>query len=74
MGEPPGFAWVLNLDAELEMAEPSYSAPARVVAQLARYGQGARSLLGPRDLLLDVTKQMALGWAGRAWCPTPRAL
>jgi len=69
-----GFAWVLNLDAELEMAEPSYSARSRVLAQLERYGRGARALLGPRDVLLDGSDQTALGQTGRAWCPTPRAL
>ncbi len=69
-----GFAWVLNLDAELEMAEPSYSARSRVLAQLDRYGQGAHTLLGPRDVLLDGSNQTALGRTGRAWCPTPRAL
>lgn len=74
MDERVSSAWVLNLDAELEMAEPSYCASARVLGQLARYGQGARALLGPRDLLLEGSDQMALGWAGRAWCPTPQAL
>ncbi len=69
-----GFAWVLNLDAELEMAEPSYCPRSRVLAQLDRYGQGARALLGPRDVLLDSSDQMALGRTGRAWCPTPRAI
>jgi len=69
-----GFAWVLNLDAELEMAEPSYCARPRLLAQLDRYGQGARALLGPRDVLLDGSNPIALGRTGRAWCPTPRAI
>jgi hypothetical protein len=69
-----GFAWVLNLDAELEMAEPSYCAPKRVLAQLERYGQGARALLGPMDVLLDSADRSAGDRAGRAWCPTPFAL
>jgi hypothetical protein len=69
-----GFAWVLNLDAELEMAEPSYCARTRVLAQLERYGQGARALLGPSDVLLDNSNPTALGLTGRAWCPTPHAL
>ena len=70
----PGFAWVLNLDAELEMAEPSYCPRSRVLVQVERYGQGARALLGPKDVLLDDSSQTALGRTGRAWCPTPRAL
>ncbi len=74
MRELLGFAWVLNLDAELEMAEPSYCARARVLAQLDRYGRGARDLLGPIDVLLDSSDQTALGQTGRAWCPTPCAL
>lgn len=74
MSALPGFAWVLNLDAELEMAQASYCARSRVLAQLDRYGQGARALLGPRDVLLDSSDQAALGRTGRAWCPTPRAL
>jgi hypothetical protein len=67
-------AWVLNLDAELEMAEPSYCARSRVLAQLERYGLGARALLGPKDMLLDGSDQTAIGRTGRAWCPTPRAI
>ena len=74
MSERLGFAWVLNLDAELEMAEPSYCARSRVLAQLERYGQGARALLGPRDVLLPGPNQTVLGKTGRAWCPTARAL
>ena len=74
MGGSVGFAWVLNLDAELEMAEPSYCPRSRVLAQLERYGQGARALLGPRDVLLDGSDPKALGRIGRAWCPTPRAI
>ena len=74
VGAPAGFAWVLNLDAELEMAEPSYCARSRVLAQLSRYGQGARALLAPRDVLLDGSCQTAVGRTGRAWCPTPRAI
>jgi hypothetical protein len=69
-----GLAWVLNLDAELEMAEPSYCPRSHLLSQLERYGQGARALLGPRDVLLGSSSQTALGRVGRAWCPTPRAI
>lgn len=74
MSERRGFAWVLNLDAELEMAQPSYCARSRILAQLEHYGRGARALLGVRDVLLDGPDQAALGQIGRAWCPTPHAL
>lgn len=74
MSERLGFAWVLNLDAELEMAEPSYCARTRVLAQLEHYGQGARALLGPRDVSLGEPGQPVRGQTGRAWCPTPHAL
>lgn len=69
-----GYAWVLNLDAELEMAEPSYCPQARLLAQLERYGQGALTLLAPRDVLLSGMNGSVTGLIGRAWCPTPRAL
>ena len=74
MAKALGFAWVLNLDAELEMAAPSYCARSRLLAQLDRYGRSARALLGPRDVLLDGPDQTARGQTGRAWCPTARAL
>ena len=74
MGGRRSLAWVLNLDAELEMAEPSYCPRARTLEQLKRYSQGARTLLGPEDVILDGTNLAALGRVGRAWCPTPRAL
>jgi hypothetical protein len=71
-----GFAWVLNLDAELELAQPSYNPRARFLEHLELYGKGSRALLGPRDALLGVDGGSAdvSGLVGRAWCPTPRAL
>jgi hypothetical protein len=72
----PGFAWVLNLDAELELEKPSFNARTRFLEQLAHYGGGSRALLGPRDVLLGDQKDApdSSGLVGRAWCPTPRAL
>lgn len=69
----PRFAWVLNLDAELELARRTYQPNARVLAQLARYGAGSRALLGPADVLVEPGVD-ARGFVGRAWCPTPSAL
>jgi hypothetical protein len=72
-----GFAWVLNLDAELELARgrPGYVPQRKLVAQLAEHGSGSRRLLGPHDVLIEEgTNLSAAGRIGRAWCPTPMAL
>jgi hypothetical protein len=71
------FAWVLNLDAELELARgrPGYVPQRKLLAQLAEHGGGSRRLLGPQDLLVEDAEQAAgQGSIGRAWCPTPLAL
>jgi hypothetical protein len=68
------FGWVLNLDAELELAEPSFNPGARLSAQLERYGAGAHALFGPNDVLLRPGLENSGALTGRAWCPTPRAL
>lgn len=69
------FAWVLNLDAELELGEDDYTPRALLQEQLARYGGGARRLLGAGDVLLPADREGPLDgdFVGRAWCPTPRA-
>ena len=69
-------AWVLNLDAEYELADPRGYTPsratlARVAAQAAR-GEG---LVRAGDVLVtDDTALPAGAYVGAAWCPTPRAL
>jgi len=71
------FAWVLNLDAELELARLGFEYVPRVklLQQLALYGQGSRALLSPGDVLLEPgVSTGASGMLGRAWCPTPLAL
>ncbi|HWA70903.1 MAG TPA: hypothetical protein VG937_01140 [Polyangiaceae bacterium] len=74
--DKPRYAWVLNLDAELELAQKGYTPRARLLAQLEQYGADSRRLLGPGDVLVRGTEKLApdLGFVGRAWCPTPRAL
>jgi hypothetical protein len=74
-----GYAWVLNLDAELELARgrPGYVPQRKLLSQLAEHGSGSKALLGPGDVEL-VSSPPAVGrrvdlW-GRAWCPTPMAL
>jgi hypothetical protein len=75
------YAWVLNLDAELELSRgrPGYVPQRKLSAQLAEHGGLSRGLLGPGDLELTVGSwQLAVeerkGLLGRAWCPTPMAL
>lgn len=71
------FAWVLNLDAELELSrlEFEYVPRTKLVQQLALHGQSSRALLGPEDVLLEPGARLTDGnFVGRAWCPTPLAL
>ena len=68
------FAWVLNQDAEFELAQPGYNPSAKLQAQLQEHGSGARALLGPHDAIVQPNQRLSGDWLGRAWCPTPRAL
>lgn len=71
-------AWVLNLDADLELGAPrGYTSKQSVREAMARFVPVlARSLLGPEDMLVDEASApgVARGFTGRAYCPTPRAL
>lgn len=71
-------AWVLNLDAELELAAGSRYAPkAAIRAMVAHRAKPlASSLLSPGDLVVDESSApgVAEGLVGRAFCPTPRAI
>jgi hypothetical protein len=71
-------AWVLNLDADLELGAGAAYEPRKSVrlAMRAHVERLAASLLGPRDLLVDETSPtgIARGLRGRAFCPTPRAI
>jgi hypothetical protein len=72
------YGWLLNLDAEMELARgrPGYVAQRKLLGQLAQHGGGSRALLGPNDELLDEHSAVppTAGLVGRAWCPTPLAL
>ncbi|MET0794517.1 MAG: hypothetical protein ABW061_23555 [Polyangiaceae bacterium] len=70
------FAWVLNLDAELELARPGFEYVPRqkLLQQLATHGQGSRALLGAEDVLIAPGVTPGSGFVGRAWCPTPSAV
>jgi hypothetical protein len=74
-------AWVLNLDADLELAAAASGeryAPTHVVvgAMKPHLAKLAASLLGPDDLIVDATTEpgAARGRMGRAFCPTARAI
>jgi hypothetical protein len=65
-------AWVLNLDADLELAEEGPYTPSATVARAVQASlPAARTLLGPDDVLIDDPR--ARGCVGRAFCPTRRA-
>jgi hypothetical protein len=72
------FAWVLNLDADLELAEGSrYTPTSRVESAMRPHAERlARELLGAGDVWVDdpAKTESAAGLVGRAFCPTPRAL
>ena len=71
-------AWVLNLDADLELAAPERYTPTKSVrAAMAENVARVRSLLmRPHDVLVDEDSApgAARGLVGRAFCPTPRAV
>ena len=80
-------AWVLNLDADVELAALGRVAagtggggytPSRTAIEAMRTFVPvlAASLLGPEDMLVDdsTAPHAARGFDGRAFCPTPRAL
>lgn len=74
------FAWVLNLDVELELLRDrnGYVAQRKLTEQLRSHGQSAQRLLGPGDVLLDALGppegELRRSVLGRAWCPSPLAL
>ncbi len=71
-------AWLLNLDAELELRRPQRYQPTHAsLRACAHFEPWARRLVAPGDLVVSrsaVTKGMAQGYLGVAWCPTPSAL
>lgn len=77
-----GRAFVLNLDADVELAAiasgaPAYTPSARVLEVMRPHAARlAEVLLGPDDVLVDETTPPGAmhGRPGDAFCPTPRAL
>lgn len=73
-------AWFFNFDADDELADPSARTPSRAAIERARAlaeRPTIRALLAPGDVIVPEppgSGREAQGLAGRAWCPTPRAL
>jgi hypothetical protein len=69
-------AWVLNFDAEDELATPDRQASARALEARRTLLEGlVRDLLAPEDVIVHgAAKLEPRTFVGRAWCPTPRAL
>jgi hypothetical protein len=68
-------AWLLNLDAEIELANRDAHTPsARALARMNELKRVLAPLFGPGDVILGGEEAPLEGeWLGRAWCPTPRA-
>jgi hypothetical protein len=71
-------AWLLNLDAELELRRPQrYQPTAASLRACAHFAAYASQLIAPNDVLVSrdaPVKGVAKGYLGVAWCPTPSAL
>ena len=68
-------AWVLNLDADFELANRGpWEAPRALKELLDEVSKGAEHLLGPDDFLVQGDLKVPPGTVGRAWCPTPSAI
>ncbi len=69
-------AWVMNLDAELELASPNeYSRSTRMLARVADRGKKLVEIF-ERCFKIEAViadGELDTGWTGHAWCPTPSA-
>jgi hypothetical protein len=72
----PPVAWLLNFEADRELATPGYTPSRAVTARTRELATRLGDLVRPGDRILDAADLQPLGGAyhGRAWCPTPRAL
>lgn len=74
----PARAWLLNLDAELELRRPGRYQPTQASLRACRqFEPWARKLVGPADMVVyreTLAAGIARGFLGVAWCPTPSAL
>jgi len=69
-------AWVLNLDAEDELAHPSggHVSSAEIAARISALIPRLGGLIGPNDVVIGSETRLDEPLPGRAWCPTPSAL
>ncbi len=72
-------AWLLNFEADLELAQEGSFTPGREVARLVAglRTRHAGRLLAPEDVEVDEREPLGeadRGLPGEAWCPTPGAL
>jgi hypothetical protein len=68
-------AWLLNLDAELELADPKHYRPsAAMQARIARLRERMQRLLLPDDRIIGVDRDPGACSRALAFCPTPQAL
>ncbi len=66
-------AWLLNLDAELELEDPSaHTASTKMAARIRELEPKLAALLAGGLVVREDVR--ADGRVGRAWCPTPSAL
>jgi hypothetical protein len=70
------YAWLLNLDADLELRRPlGYAPPRAFIERTETLVNAIEGLVRPEDTRVDPNAPRApTGAEGRAWCPTPRAL
>lgn len=70
-------AWLLNFDAEDELARPTgYTVSPTTAQRFHALAERVPALLVPGDVVLTGAESPAscAGFTGMAWCPTPRAL
>jgi len=69
-------AWVLNLDADDELRNPTGYAPTAAVARRIQLLEPRlRGLVAADDVILKSATVLGQGdYLGQAWCPTPRAV
>lgn len=71
-----GIAWLLNLDADLELQDPaSYYASGVSPGRMKALSAGIADLVGPDDVILGPSShRLPAHFAILAFCPTPSAL
>jgi hypothetical protein len=73
---PPRLAWLLNFDADTELARPGAVTPSEARrARMIELVDSVRGLLGEGDIVLEgAAPNAATRYIGNAFCPTPSAV